>query len=198
MHNLEDSDVRGLFPDSHGYKLKAGGKTYRTIMAYWPGITIPFFSNPDATFGGAPLGVAGQTNNAKAIRASAGFVSRYRNRKMILKKLRAVSKSKDTCWVSGTLPNKDTAQHVLVDVGGATEEFSLANGKGRTGASKFKVKSGEFSFRLRGAWPGEWDDERQARRILVTVIADGHRYEASAGIAVRKRSFKKTRGASSR
>ena len=72
----------GFFPYSNGHRFFASGSQYRTVMAYAPGQTIPFFSNPDVKYLGTPTGVAGQTtaaaNNARTIGLLATTVAQYR------------------------------------------------------------------------------------------------------------------------
>lgn len=49
---------------SHGHRLEADGVTYRTVMSYLPGAGIPYFSNPQRTFRGVPLGIPVTATNA--------------------------------------------------------------------------------------------------------------------------------------
>lgn len=53
-----------VFPYAYGYRFTAQGVLRRDVMAYAPGEPVPFFSNPNISFGGAPMGVAEGTTNA--------------------------------------------------------------------------------------------------------------------------------------
>lgn len=66
---------------AYGYRFVVDDCTYRTVMAYRPGLQIPYFSNPDLTFLGVPLGVpAGEVNaadNARALNENAAAVAAF-------------------------------------------------------------------------------------------------------------------------
>jgi hypothetical protein len=85
-HDRENSSSAGVFPHSYGYRFTGGdNRTYRTIMAYQPGISVPYFSNPRLTHPTAqrPLGIApglvGEADNAASINRTAHFVAAYRS-----------------------------------------------------------------------------------------------------------------------
>lgn len=64
-HDRQNSSSQAAYPYSYGYRFMAEGKQYRTIMAYAPGSPIPYFSNPNVKFLGAPTGIPdGQANSA--------------------------------------------------------------------------------------------------------------------------------------
>jgi hypothetical protein len=64
-HDRLNSSSAGAYPYSYGYRFTANSVQYRTIMAYAPGTLIPYFSNPNVSYLGAPTGIAdGQTNSA--------------------------------------------------------------------------------------------------------------------------------------
>ena len=71
----------GAFTYSFGYRTP-GATTHRTIMAYPPGDPINYFSSPDITYGGSPLGVADPANNsadnARTIRETAPTFTQFR------------------------------------------------------------------------------------------------------------------------
>src|SRR5262249_37689768 len=48
------------------------------VMAYFPGTAIPYFSNPDLTYAGVPLGKASSANAARIVRENAAGVAAYR------------------------------------------------------------------------------------------------------------------------
>ncbi len=64
----------GLFDYSYGYD-KPG--IFATIMSY-NSPTIPYFSNPDITYQGYAIGVAGEADNAETIRQTMATVASYR------------------------------------------------------------------------------------------------------------------------
>jgi len=70
------------FPYANGFRFDAGGVTYRTAMAYDPGIQLSLFSNPDQTFDGVQLGVPigqpGEADNAQTLNRIAPVVANYR------------------------------------------------------------------------------------------------------------------------
>jgi uncharacterized delta-60 repeat protein len=72
----------GAFPYSFGYHLESHGAVYVTIMAYPPGLYLPYFSNPRLQFEGVPLGIAagqpGASDNARTFNQVAPYVARYR------------------------------------------------------------------------------------------------------------------------
>jgi hypothetical protein len=64
---------------AHGYRFRGSdGKTYKDIMSYGSGATIPFFSNPDLTWAGKSIGDARTADNARIIEETAPIVARYR------------------------------------------------------------------------------------------------------------------------
>lgn len=70
----------GVFPYSFGYKPEAGGNFY-TVMAYGDTGQTAFriFSNPRSTFcGGAPCGIADQSDNARSLSQTMPIVSSFR------------------------------------------------------------------------------------------------------------------------
>jgi len=77
-HDEQHMGVKGAFTYARGHHITdAEGKTYRTIMAYPPGIHLDSFSTPLSSFEGIPLG-SPSTDNAKAITNAAPIVAAYR------------------------------------------------------------------------------------------------------------------------
>jgi len=74
----------GIFPYSVGWRFAGtNGTTYRTVMAYAPGVRIDHFSNPNVSFQGAATGVepSGSTqgaHNARTITETLAAISSYR------------------------------------------------------------------------------------------------------------------------
>ncbi len=78
-HNLGcgHSDSAGAEPAAKGWRYDGDdGKQYRTLMAYQPGVRIPYYSNPDKSYQGKPTGTA-SANNAATIKKTAPKVSGY-------------------------------------------------------------------------------------------------------------------------
>ncbi|MBL9134757.1 MAG: VCBS repeat-containing protein [Verrucomicrobiales bacterium] len=67
----------GAYSYSYGYKFTVSGTQYRTVMAYAPGIRIPYFSSPNNSYLGATLGTS-TANNTLTIQNSGSSVSSYR------------------------------------------------------------------------------------------------------------------------
>lgn len=73
----------GLFSYSLGYRFESEAITHTTVMAYSPGIAVPYFSDPTATYGGVEMGRligdSGEADNASTVRVAAPLVANYRN-----------------------------------------------------------------------------------------------------------------------
>lgn len=76
-HDRATDPDGGVFSYSAGHHFIASGTEYHTVMAYEPGITVPFFSNPNVAYLGVPTGSAVH-DNARTIRATAPVVAQYR------------------------------------------------------------------------------------------------------------------------
>lgn len=70
----------GLYNYSHGWRFN--GDTYRTIMAYSPGMRIQHFSNPNVNYSGFPtgqtLGQSNEAHNALSINNAAFTIANWR------------------------------------------------------------------------------------------------------------------------
>ena len=83
-HDRESCNVKDiLYPYSYGYRFaRAGGTTFRTVMAYPPGQSIPYFSNPDILFDGArtgaPVSEPLAAHNARTISATWPILAKLR------------------------------------------------------------------------------------------------------------------------
>lgn len=72
----------GAYCYSFGYRTP--NSQWRTVMAYAPGTRISYFSNPDITFNGFPMGISGNgcpsnaADNARSIDNTAIFVANFR------------------------------------------------------------------------------------------------------------------------
>lgn len=77
-HAVGDPTDQGATPYAHGYRFRGtDGVLYHDIMAYDPGTTIPYFSNPNLTFAGVPEGNPNSANAARVITQDAPLVSKY-------------------------------------------------------------------------------------------------------------------------
>ncbi len=85
LHDRENNEESTpLYPYSFGWRFTpATGTQFRSVMAYAPGLRVPYFSNPDVTYMGVPTGVPiGQTNqshNAQVIRNTQAAVAAFRS-----------------------------------------------------------------------------------------------------------------------
>jgi hypothetical protein len=85
-HDRENAQSPGTYAYSYGYRFTgADGLRYRDIMAYPPGIQLPYFSNPAITApepAGVPLGIeagrAGESDGARTIEQAALEVAGFR------------------------------------------------------------------------------------------------------------------------
>ena len=71
-------------PYAFGWRFTmADGTQLRSIMAYAPGVGVPYFSNPDVTYLGVPTGVpigqVNQSHNAQVIRNTVATVANFRS-----------------------------------------------------------------------------------------------------------------------
>ncbi|MCB0319617.1 MAG: hypothetical protein KDD60_01750 [Bdellovibrionales bacterium] len=79
QHDQDNAPTSIAYTGSYGYRWQGGdGNSYRSIMAYAPGIRVPYFSNPNVLHEGASTGVVGDANNAATLATVAAFAVRYR------------------------------------------------------------------------------------------------------------------------
>lgn len=85
-HDRENKNTSGdpLYSYAFGWRFTpANAPELRTIMAYAPGVQIPYFSNPDVTYMGTPTGVPigeeWESNNAQALRNTKASIAQYRS-----------------------------------------------------------------------------------------------------------------------
>ncbi|MCC7373045.1 MAG: VCBS repeat-containing protein [Verrucomicrobiales bacterium] len=67
----------GAYSYSYGHKFTANNTSYRTVMAYAPGIRLPYFSSPSYSYLGTTLGTS-TANNTLTIQNSGSSVSAFR------------------------------------------------------------------------------------------------------------------------
>ncbi|MFI5380494.1 MAG: Ig-like domain repeat protein [Tepidisphaerales bacterium] len=77
-HDVAHDSGAIIAPDAHGYRFTAKGTLYHDIMAYDPGTTIPYYSNPAVDYLGVPTGKAGTADAARVITWTAPVVANYR------------------------------------------------------------------------------------------------------------------------
>lgn len=81
-NHTKDGGSAGAFPYSFGHRfkptdLKAPSSDYRTVMAYAPGVRVPYFSNPSVSYYGTATGVTDDADNARTINQTASIVAAY-------------------------------------------------------------------------------------------------------------------------
>ena len=81
QHDRTTSPFGGAFDFSHALRFEVDGTLYHTVMAYQPGLPVPYFSNPDVSFLGIPTGIAApatnSADNARTINLSAATAARF-------------------------------------------------------------------------------------------------------------------------
>jgi hypothetical protein len=69
----------GVTAYAHGYVFTGNdGVRYKDVMAYGTAQTLPFFSTPDVSYAGHPIGDAVTADNARAVRMTGPSVAAYR------------------------------------------------------------------------------------------------------------------------
>jgi len=78
LHNVEDNHVgSALYPYAYGWHWTGtDGKTYGSVMSYIGQYEAPYYSNPSATYMGAPTGTS-TANNAQVFRNTKHVVAYY-------------------------------------------------------------------------------------------------------------------------
>ncbi|MBV8781082.1 MAG: hypothetical protein JO353_06765 [Phycisphaerae bacterium] len=77
-HDQPDNDGPGVTSYAYGYHyIGNNGRLYQDVMDYSNGIVLPFFSTPDFSWAGEPIGNAKHADNARIIRESAPAVAKY-------------------------------------------------------------------------------------------------------------------------
>ena len=81
QHDRGSATGPGVYEFSYAYLFVVDGVHYHTVMAYQPGLPIPYFSNPNVKFMGMPTGVpeglTNSANNAKTINLTAPTVAAF-------------------------------------------------------------------------------------------------------------------------
>ncbi|MDR0618505.1 MAG: M12 family metallo-peptidase [Bacteroidales bacterium] len=79
----KETDNNSLYGYSHGYKgTTTNGDNFCTVMTYENSSSgffprIPYFSDPNISFGGVPVGSESESNNAKTIRQTKELIANY-------------------------------------------------------------------------------------------------------------------------
>lgn len=76
-HAADDSSPNGAYAYSHGYRFVVAGTTYRTVMAYAPGVRVAYLSSPSVSYLGTPAGTA-DADNAATFRADKAAIAACR------------------------------------------------------------------------------------------------------------------------
>ncbi len=78
-HDLANASGYQFYPYGYGWRFTGNdGALYRTVMAYDPGTSIPYFSSPLLFYKGVATGIANQADNARAMNTSAYSVANFR------------------------------------------------------------------------------------------------------------------------
>ena len=95
MHPGEKGAVADQLPSGFPW----GDDSIRTVLDWSKGKTIPYFSNPEVSYGGKAIGVAGKQDIASVIRTTAAYISNFRGPKTA------------TSFVpAGTIPSADFSE----------------------------------------------------------------------------------------
>ncbi len=78
QHDSGNANTSGAFNYSYGWRFDASGDTYRTVMAYAPGVRIPYFSNPSVNYLSVATGT-NTANNALSLSNSVPTVASFRS-----------------------------------------------------------------------------------------------------------------------
>jgi hypothetical protein len=77
LHDQPNARTRGATSFAFGHRFRAQGRLYHDVMAYDPGTTIPYFSNPRVKYKGVATGTE-RADSARTITITAPYVARYR------------------------------------------------------------------------------------------------------------------------
>ncbi len=77
-HDADNADSDCVFDYAYGWRFRAGGQQYRTIMAYSPGRRLQNFSNPRVWFEGERTGSFEEADNARTMNDNAPVVAKFR------------------------------------------------------------------------------------------------------------------------
>ncbi|MEM1331035.1 MAG: M12 family metallo-peptidase [Planctomycetota bacterium] len=80
-HNFgcaHDPDNANSSYAAYGFGHRWNGSSRRSVMAYSPGIRVPYFSNPSVTESGGATGIAGQRDNTRLLRETMPLLSSHR------------------------------------------------------------------------------------------------------------------------
>jgi hypothetical protein len=122
-HNPEVDGTTTPYAYGHGYLYIAGG--WRTVMAYdYSGQTrLQYFSNPNVTYGGVPMGTTATHHNARVINETAATVNAFRT-----------ASATATIGSSGAVINDEDADAI------ATSDIVLQDGFEASGGSAFSAR----------------------------------------------------------
>jgi hypothetical protein len=118
---------------------------YHDIMAYDPGVRIQYFSDPDITYAGVPIGNTTTADAARIIREDAPLVSAYRNARP-MGGLESVSLSQITGYDYD--PVSKGAVMVRVDIDGQTRDTFLGEDGRDDHAAPFGIPAHGFTYTL--------------------------------------------------
>jgi Metallo-peptidase family M12B Reprolysin-like len=145
-HAVGDPQANGAAPYAHGYRFYGTDNIqYHDIMAYDPGVRIPYFSDPDIIYAGVPIGNAKTADAARIIREDAPIVSAYRVAKPI-GALDSVSLSQITGYDYD--PVTQSAVMLRVDIDGQTRDTFLGDDGQTDSSAPFGIPAHQFAYTL--------------------------------------------------
>lgn len=145
QHDRNNATATGSFAYSYGHRFIAGITTYRTVMAYAPGVPIPHFSNPSVTYKGVATGVpAGQTtaaDNAQTLNLTVPVAAGFRGQVAVVQMASA------TMTVSEGGGNASVTVVRSGDVSRSSSVwYSVSNGTAMAGSDFTAVPTAQITF----------------------------------------------------
>ena len=145
QHDRNNANTTGSYAYSYGHRFVAGGTTYRTVMAYAPGVPIPHFSNPSVTYQGVATGVpAGQAtaaDNAQTLNLTIPVAAGFRGQGTVVQ------------MASATMTVSEGDGTVLVNVARSGDVsrtssvwYAVANGTAVAGTDFTAVATAQMTF----------------------------------------------------
>ncbi len=102
-HDRQNSGGSGAYSYSYGYRT-SGSPSYRTVMAYAPGIRIGRWSGPNVIYNGQALGRANQEENVRTLNNTYSTCENFRDKFPILTVPTLIANFSSTIQVSNASP----------------------------------------------------------------------------------------------
>jgi len=172
QHDRNNATASGSFAYSYGHRFVAGITTYRTVMAYAPGVPIPHFSNPSVTYKGVATGVsAGQAtaaDNAQTLNLTVPVAAGFRGQVNVVQ------------MASATMTVSEGDGNVLVSVvrsGDVSRSssvwYSVSNGTAVAGLDFTAVPNAQITF-----------DAGETNKVITVPILEDSLMEATETIRI--------------